>query len=266
MTGQSLVIAGIGSQDGNVIAWCSRDLGTTWNGPTTVNDRDKSASEGLFSLTADNDKAVYAVWLDQRDGVSKVAMSCSTDGGATWAANTTVYQAPRGSVCECCQPTVAANADGAVAVMWRNHVGDARDMWLSASRNNGKSFTKAIKLGSGTWNLNACPMDGGGVTMVGKTIQTIWRREETLFASTPENYQEISLGSGKNGTVTIVENTVYRAWQRGDTIVMAIGDKPPTEIGSGSYPHLAASAGGKPPAVLVWEDGSEVKALRIDRP
>ena len=45
--------------------------------------------------------------------------------------------------------------------MWRNSLDGARDMFVSESRDGGRTFSNARKLGSGTWPLKACPMDGG---------------------------------------------------------------------------------------------------------
>ncbi len=238
MTGRSVVVAAIGAAAGDLVSWRSRDSGRTWASPVTINDQAKSAAEGLFSLAGGKDDTVWAVWLDQRRQVSTIEASHSVDGGAAWTANTVFYQAPNGGVCECCQPQVAADASGAVAVMWRNQLAGSRDMWLSTSDNGGTSFASPAKLGSGTWKLNACPMDGGGVAIAGKVIHTIWRRENTLFTVAPPNRQETTIGEGRNGTVLIAGKVVYRAWQRGEVILLAIGDQRPQEVGRGGFPHL----------------------------
>ncbi len=268
MTAQSIVVAGIKMSSGNLVAWQSRDLGKTWAGPVAVNDKDRSASEGLFSLAAGKDETIWAVWLDLRDRITQVEMARSITGGATWTPNVAFYKAPVGGVCECCQPQVAADANGAVAVMWRNHVGEARDMWASWSKDDGKTFKNPAKLGSGTWNINACPMDGGGISIAEQTVQTVWRREGTMFTSALTDKQESTLGTGKNGTIVIaggVGGKVYRAWQKNDRILLSIGEQAPTEVGRGGFPQLATSSASEAsPVMLVWESGSEVKALRVD--
>jgi hypothetical protein len=263
MTAASMVVAGVGAQDGNLVAWRSRDQGATWVGPVMVNDKPKSASEGLCSLTGGKGDTVWAVWLDGRDGVTKIELSRSSDGGKTWSPNAVLYQAPVGSVCECCQPMVAADAGGAVAVMWRNHVGGDRDMWLRSSTDDGKTFSKAVKLGSGAWPINACPMDGGGLAVAGPTVRTLWRRDSTLFACSPGDQQETKVGPGKNGALALAGDLLVQAWQNGDTLMLESGAKEATAIGPGGFPHLAAAPDGKL-AMLVWQDGNEVKALRIE--
>ena len=51
--------------------------------------------------------------------------------------------------------------------MFRNNVNGSRDEYLVESRDGGRSFAAARKLGSGTWPLNGCPMDGGGLAIEG---------------------------------------------------------------------------------------------------
>ncbi len=265
LAGKSLVVAAIGAQDGNVVAWRSGDLGKTWTGPATVNDSARSAAEGLFSIAAGRDESVWAVWLDLRDKATKVVLSHSSDGGASWAANTVAYQAPGGSVCECCQPSIAADASGAIAILWRNHVGEARDMWAMTSADEGKTFTPAAKLGKGTWKLAACPMDGGGIAISGATATAIWRREDTVYASKATSGVERALGRGRNGTVAIAGRVAWRAWQDGDDVLLAADDAQPITVGAGSYPHLGAGSGANSPVILVRQRGDAVVARRVDR-
>ena len=264
MTEKALVVAGISSGDGNMISWRSLDSGSTWGSPIIINDKPSAAREGLFSITAGKGESIWSVWLDLRSGPTKIAMSTSSDGGATWSPNAILYQAPAGAVCECCQPTIAADGTGGIAVMWRNQVAGARDMWMCSSKNGGKNFSKPEKLGNGTWKLDACPMDGGGVAISGASIQTIWRRATTIFTCQPMQKKETDLGPGKNSTIAFSGKKVYRSWQNGESIQVMIDDEKAQTIGSGSYPHLAAAMDSTGPVVLVWQNGSEIKVRRLD--
>ena len=95
-----------------------------------------------------------------------------------------VYQSPDGHICECCQPVAAVDAQGRVAVMWRNWLGGTRDLYLTTSADGGKTFAAAQKLGTGTWKLNGCPMDGGAVAFnpLGKPL-AVWRRKKAVAHS-----------------------------------------------------------------------------------
>ena len=128
-----------------------------------INDAPGAPTEGLHSLAADAKGDLFAAWLDKRGGHgTKLYGARSTDGGVTWSKNVMIYDSPEGTICECCHPSVAIDAAGQILVMWRNWLGGSRDMYLTRSR-DGVAFSKPEKLGTGTWPLNACPMDGGGI-------------------------------------------------------------------------------------------------------
>jgi hypothetical protein len=258
-----LVAAGIGAV-GDILAWRSIDNGKTWVGPVTINDKPKAAREGLFSLSAGAKATAWATWLDLRDGKAQIYASRTSDGGKKWLANASIYRSPDGTVCECCQPQVAADAGGNVAFMWRNLISGARDMYSCSSADGGKTFTKATKLGSGTWPLNACPMDGGGIATAGPAIETIWKRDGTAFATTASDQsKEIELGAGRNGAVTIAGKIVVRVWQSGDDIMLKRGDQTATSIGKGSFPTISALSGNDAAVVVAWEAADGVRALTM---
>ncbi len=259
----AVVVAGIGS-DGDMLAWRSADRGASWSGPTRINDQPSAAREGLFALAAGKGDAIWSVWLDLREAKTRVYASRSDDGGQKWAANRLIYASPEGSVCECCQPTIAADGEGSVGIMWRNHLAGARDMYLSFSRDGGSTFSPAKKLGSGTWKLAGCPMDGGDVDVAGRRAQMAWRRDNDLYAvSSQDPTKEIALGPGRNPTVAMVGDSVVRAWQRDQEIVVARDAQPAVSVGRGSYPTLAASSTKASSCFLAWEadDGARVMPI-----
>ena len=180
--------------DETLKAWRSTDKGATWSEAQTVNSVSRAAREGLHGMAA-HGNTVLVTWLDLRENRTSLYGALSRDGGATWTANFPVYDSPDGHICECCHPSAHVAASGDLYVMWRNWLGGARDMWLAVSRDGGKQW-RAEKLGTGSWPLKACPMDGGGfiVDSSGR-VQTVWRRDKTVYAAAagaPE--QEIGAG------------------------------------------------------------------------
>ncbi len=249
-TESSLVVTAIG-KEGNLVSWMSGDDGRTWRGPTTVNDSPAAAGEGLHGLAAG---AVHAVWIDQRDGQAKVFGARSSDAGKSWERNHLVYESPDKTVCDCCEPTVAADDEGNVAVMWRNVLAGSRDMFLVRSSDGGRTFSAAQKLGAGTWPLKVCPMDGGGVAISRGSVATVWRREDVVYAASPGSREE-PLGKGRNAVVAFGPHGAAMAWQtpEGDVVLRASGSQPVT-VGRGRFPSLGAMPGGRGPIVLAWED------------
>ena len=212
-TGSTLAVSAVygqqgGGRDGELLTWRSTDGGKSWQGPATVNDVPGAAREGLHAMAAAPDGTLAACWLDLRQKGTAVFASVSRDGGKTWSRNVLVYRSPEGHVCECCHTSIAFTPGSELLVMFRNVLQGNRDMYLCRSREGGKSFTPAEKLGVGSWQLNACPMDGGAVAADsrGKLI-SVWRREETVYTCVPgererriEDGQQPWLAVGKTGT------------------------------------------------------------------
>lgn len=67
-------------------------------------------------------------------------------------------------VCECCKPNIAVNGSK-LAISFRNRLNGSRDIYHTSSTDKGKTFTVPQKLGQGTWKLQGCPMDGGGLAV-----------------------------------------------------------------------------------------------------
>ncbi len=173
--------------DGDLLVWRSLDGGKTWSKGRAINDVAGSATEGLHALTGDGKGTLFAAWLDKRGAKgTKLYAARSTDGGATWSPNVVAYDSPSGSICECCHPSVAIDGAGNFVVMWRNSLGGSRDLYLATSR-DGVTFSAPRKLGNGTWRIDACPMDGGGLAVSASRILTAWRREGNVFSMSLAN-------------------------------------------------------------------------------
>ncbi|MFU7560756.1 sialidase family protein [Roseiconus sp. JC912] len=210
--GDAIVVTAISHKTGNLVAYQSKDHGATWSDTVIVNDVDESAREGLHSMASDRNGNAYVVWLDLRNGHTEIFISKSVDAGITWSKNSLVYRSPSETVCECCHPSIQIGNDGTIYVMWRNLIDGDRDMYLSSSL-DGMTFSAAKKLGTGTWSLDACPMDGGDLTVSDKgLVTTVWRRKDTVYQAVPNNAFEIVIGKGEQPSVTASKRGVWIAW------------------------------------------------------
>ena len=117
--------------DGDLVAWRSTDEGRSWSKPVVVNDVSGSAREGLHAMTVGRGGELAAVWLDLRSSGTELYGSYSRDQGATWSPNVRIYASPGGTICQCCDPSLAATGDGSFSVMFRNVVDGKRDMYLA---------------------------------------------------------------------------------------------------------------------------------------
>jgi BNR repeat-like domain len=278
VSGDYIVISAIGSSDkgeGNLYVWNSQDKGSTWQGPLQVNDMNASAREGLHAMAAGPNGELYCTWLDLRHKGTQIFGSCSTDQGATWSKNSVVYASPDGTVCECCHPSVALDRTGRIYVMWRNFLDGNRDMFVATSDDLGESFAPAVKLGKGSWPLNACPMDGGAIAISAKgKTSTVWRRDDEVFLSYGGYVNERRLGMGMQPWAAATQQRLYAVWlsttQSGRLSLINSSTDKAVELAEGARsPVIAAHPTAKGPVVVAWESegktGSLVKVLRVDR-
>jgi hypothetical protein len=264
-----IVSAIVGAQgrgkDGDVMAYRSTDEGRSWSDPIVINDVPGSAREGLHALAANDGGVVALAWLDLRQPGTRVYAAISRDDGTTWSGDVLAYESPSGSVCECCHPSLLVGPDGRVAVMFRNHVGDSRDMYLGWSNDAGHSgahpsFRPAVKLGEGTWHLAACPMDGGGAVISSGGVTTVWRREDGVFL-TPASGPEQRVGTGSQPVAAVSGSELALAWVTSDGLLVRRADRT-TTLEPGHFPSILAS---RDYTLVATEHDGSVTVRRLDR-
>ncbi|WP_149496448.1 sialidase family protein [Roseiconus lacunae] len=208
----TVVVTAISHETGNLMAWNSTDAGDSWSQGVVVNSVPRSAREGLHGMASGPEGSVYLVWLDLRSGSTEIYLSKSSNAGASWSENVRVYRSPSGTVCECCHPSVSVGPDGRVVVMWRNLVDGDRDMYLTSS-DDGQSFDPPQKLGTGSWPLNACPMDGGDLSIdQDGQVTTVWRRQKTIYVSSADKPYEKPIGQGEQPWIANASDGTWLLW------------------------------------------------------
>ena len=244
--------------DGDLKSWRSTDGGKTWSAGATLNDAPASAREGLHTMAAASNGLLFAAWLDLRSKGTTLYGAVSKDGGATWSKNTLVYQSPSGTICQCCHPTAIIDAKGVIHVMWRNALDGARDMYVARSADGGATFGAAAKAGLGSWPLEACPMDGGGLAIgpQGKLV-SIWRRESDVYLS-EEGAAEKKIEAGKDAAIAAGPDGIYAVWTSSGAVHARVPGSPlPVTLApQGAFPQVIAVPGG--PVLAAWEDGGQV--------
>jgi BNR repeat-like domain len=261
-----VVSAIVGSEghgkDGDVVAWRSTDGGKTWSRPVRVNDVAGSAREGLHAMAAGGKNTLFAAWLDLRASGTRVYGSTSRDGGATWSPNRLVYESPSGTVCQCCHPSVAVDGTGRILVMFRNAVDGARDFYLVQSEDGGQSFGPGRKVGTGSWKLEACPMDGGGLAVDDSGhVATAWRREGTVY-TTEGDRPEAALATGRNPTIVATRPGTTTAWtDDGRVRVRGPASAETRVLGEGAFPVLALLPDGS--SLIAWEGKAGLQVLPL---
>ncbi len=257
IAGDALVVTAIAGkvgkgQDEDLMAWRSIDRGRTWTGPVVINDVPAAAREGLHAMAASG-LTVVTAWLDLRAKGTRLYAATSMNAGESWGPDTVVYESPSGTICQCCHPSLAIAPDGTVLAMFRNVVEGHRDFYVA--RGTSGRFAAAEKLGTGTWALTSCPMDGGGiVTNADGAVTTVWRRDKTIFLAEPGR-PEITVADGLNPAIAATPGGPVIAWNAPDGLSVAAPDRKTIVLDpAGKFVSVAASAG---VVIAAWERGDQ---------
>lgn len=247
-------------KEGDIFSYTKSASGK-WTKGSRVNDRDTIAKEGFVSLSGDGDANLFAVWLDLRGNRrNKLYGAASADGGKTWGPNKLIYASPEGTVCECCKPSVAV-AGRQVYVMFRNLLQGNRDLYMIRSNDDGKTFGQARKLGEGSWALDACPMDGGGIAIQANGgAQTVWRRKSTIYTCAV-GQPEQAIGEGRSCVIASANGKDLYAWIENGSVKVLRPDNQKITLGPGISPAIAATGDGH--ALCVWEDERQIHSAVI---
>ncbi len=179
-----------------------------------------------------------------------------------WSKKVLVYEPLGGTICQCCYPSLVSSGKNTYAVMFRNAVDGNRDMCLIEWKINGTASAPK-KLGEGSWALEACPIDGGGLAREGHRVLTAWRRDRTIFLVAPGGKEE-AMGEGKDVTLTVSSKGAYIAWTNAaDIELQEPGEKTPVTLSpNGSFPMLVELSDGS--VLTAWEQDGAI-AMRVDK-
>jgi hypothetical protein len=145
--------------------------------------------------------------------------------------------------------------------MWRNAVAGSRDLYMMRLR-GGASAGPAEKIGGGTWKLDACPMDGGGIVSRQGRITTAWRRGSDVFY-TEAGGPEMKLAAGHDVAVAVNNQGAYVAWVTPEGVEMHFphSDSVVKLAGGGSFPVLLTLPD---EAILAaWEENGSIATTRF---
>jgi hypothetical protein len=264
-TPRSVLVAAIagargGGADGDIQLLRSTDSGATWAPAIVINDVPGAAREGLHAMAANAAGVVVIAWLDLRAPGTRIYTAASRDHGATWSPDVLAYESPSGSVCQCCHPSVAVDDRGRIAIMFRNSLDGNRDMYVVRS-GDGRTFTAARRLGTESWALNACPMDGGSVNLAGDDVVATWRRDDAVFLTT-DTVPERRLATGRDPVVAVAGAHHDIAWAAPSGVELMRDGAAPMPLGTGRFPSIVAL---ETKTVVAWEDRGSITVRSLPR-
>lgn len=262
MSHGALIVSAIATES-DLFYWRSTDGGRTWSKAAVINDQGKSAREGLHAMAGDAEGHLAAAWLDDRTpGGKRLYGAFSDDAGATWSKNVLLYQSPERTICECCHPSLVSLGHGEFVVMWRNVIAGSRDFYTLRLK-DGKPVSTAVKQGQGTWKLDGCPMDGGGVAMMNGELVSAWRRDHDLYLA-ETGKPEVKIGMGQDVALAVNGKGAYTIWSTSKGIEARLpGSTVSTHLSdAGAFPTMLTLPDGS--ILAAWEENGSIATRRLE--
>lgn len=111
-------------------------------------------------------------------------------------------------------------------------------------------------MGTGSWQLNGCPMDGGGLAIAGNNIvQTVWRRKNKIYTC-GTGKEEKEIGEGKSCTIASYGNKNVYAWVQNGKVICLLPYGKKQEVGKGNLPVLKFV--NEKEVLCVWEQDKNI--------
>ena len=165
---------GRGGGPSSIVYCVSKDGGSTWTSPISVDsDPKQGITRGFFdAVVLSNDEIAVAYLKDVANSTKHEERDLRmvvTKNGA--------FQPERvidPVVCDCCPINMMVDASGALDIVYRDNNDDIRDMAKIVSIDNAETFSKSQILYRDGWKINGCPHSGAVASTAGKGALFAW--------------------------------------------------------------------------------------------
>ena len=148
----------------------STDGGASWQPLGRLHGDPTPAEHGFVTLIPEGE-GVRAFWLDGRATVAGKPMTLRT-ARVTDRVERETEELLDASVCDCCNTTAVATADGPL-VVYRDRTGDEiRDH--SVVRRTAEGWSEPSRLHDDGWKIAACPVNGPAAAVSGDSLWVAW--------------------------------------------------------------------------------------------
>ncbi len=163
-----------GKRSSNIVFCVSKDNGSTWTSPVSVDsDPKQGIVRGFFdAVVLPNDEIAVAYLKDVANSTKHeerdLRMVVTKNGS---------FQPEKvidPVVCDCCPINMLIDANGALNIVYRDNNDDIRDMAKMVSTDNAVTFTKPQILHNDEWKINGCPHSGAVSSISGKGALFAW--------------------------------------------------------------------------------------------
>jgi len=167
------------------------------------------ASQSFFTMEVAPDGTIYVIWLDGRDkksnkpGTTSVYLARSVNKGKSFEKNIKIA----GDICPCCRTALAFGDNGEIFASWRHVYDDnERVIVVATSLDDGKTWSKPVKVSETGWKINGCAHSGPAMKYVGGKLFISWYtgkndKASLKFAYSPDNGKSFQVTKDINGPV-----------------------------------------------------------------
>jgi len=142
----------------------SFDNGKTWTNATPLVKNGSSIDQRYFDIDLLPNGEVAIIWLDSRTKTEKEGSTlyyAATVGTSGFQNEKPIAE----TTCQCCRTDLFVTKKGTINAAFRDIINDEiRDMVLTYSSDNGKSFSESKRISPDNWKINGCPHTGPTMT------------------------------------------------------------------------------------------------------
>jgi hypothetical protein len=237
----------------------------------------------FFTAELAPDGTLLLAWLGSvagrapAPGTSFVSVAATRDG-----ARFEVFPGVGSSVCPCCRPALAADAEGRWFLSYRTVREGIRDMAVQSSTDRGKSWSPPVPVSEDGWRIDGCPHSGPALALTGGQLHVAWysegegvprlywtRSPAGQLAFEPRRRLSEALLDANQPSLAVQGGAVYAAFQGRDAQAregwapvgvyvrrMSDGAPPPVRVpggsGSASFPELKSLGAGR--WIVAWSN------------
>jgi BNR repeat-like domain len=209
-----------GGRSSNIVYCVSKDNGSTWTNPVSVDsDPKQGIVRGFFdAVVLPNDEIAVAYLKDVANSTKHEERDLRmvvTKNGA--------FQPEKvidPVVCDCCPISMLIDANGALNIVYRDNNDNIRDMAKMVSTDNAETFSNPKILHNDEWKINGCPHSGAVASTSGKGALFAWfsgaEKESGIRLVTNEGKKLLVLNdpSAKNAALADGSQNQILLWEQ----------------------------------------------------
>lgn len=151
-----------------------------WNSAFTPHKDNTPTEHGFVSMTPATDSTFMAIWLDGRNTDNRDHNEYSDINKAMTLRGALISKESKilhdflidGSVCDCCNTSVAKTDKGFIAAYRNRTSAEIRDIYVASFIDG--NWNKPKPVHSDNWEIAACPVNGPAIDAQDETVAVAW--------------------------------------------------------------------------------------------